>query len=164
MKSKLVCLFLFLFIITLIGCTTQKNQMGRKGGGGPRGKGQSMYRGGMSPYSKEAFLEVKGKITAIKKVYNRHMGEEGLHLYLQTKDEKYLVHVAPMWVNEKQKFLFQEGEEIMVKGAEFKKQGEPNIYAATILRYSSSAPKGHKTIYLRNPETGDPLWRGRYRK
>ena len=109
----------------------------------------------MEPYKSEAVTTVEGKIISIETSYNRFKKEKGLHLIIKTSSEKYIVHVCPQWYADKNKFNFQKGETIKVKGATFMKHNEKNIYAATVIR------SNNKKIKLRNEKTGKGLWKGR---
>jgi len=115
-------------------------------------------RSRMAPYRKSTFTSIRGKIIKIQTLFNRFKKEKGLHLVIKTSREKYVVHVCPQWWASKKRFNFRKGEKLTVSGSVFKRHGMKNMYAATIIRRHSSRP-----IKLRNPDTGEGLWWGRYR-
>lgn len=112
---------------------------------------------GMAPYKKETFATIKGEVKSIDTVFNRVTQEHGLHLTVKTSSEEYIVHVCPQWYADKKQLTFEKAELLTISGSTFIKDNQPNIYAATITRNSSNSLK------LRNPDTGDGLWSGRYK-
>ena len=119
--------------------------------------------GGMAPYAQGTLTDVKGDIVDVYVVFNPVMQEKGLHLSLETSTGRYVVHVCPLWWDEKQKFGLSKGESITVSGSCFEKKGEKNIYAAKIVRHDSNVPAGKRVLELRDLKTGGRLWYGRYR-
>jgi hypothetical protein len=126
---------------------------GGKGGGGRGGGGSQAV---MATYDKGTFTTITGTVTDASVGYNRHMGEDGLHLMVETASDTYKIHVCPAWYSDQQGILFDDGESVTVSGSEFSKDG-PNIFAATITR--RAAPP----LNLRDADTGDTLWKGRKR-
>ena len=124
---------------------------GGKGGGGRGGGGSQAV---MATYDNKSFTTVTGQVTDASTGYNRHMGEDGLHLMVKTASGDYKIHVCPQWYAEQQGIQFQKGEQVTVTGSEFSKDG-PNIFAASITR--RAAPP----LSLRDATTGDTLWKGR---
>ncbi|MBF0382848.1 MAG: hypothetical protein HQL69_17645 [Magnetococcales bacterium] len=131
------------------------------GGRGMGGDGPGS--GGMKAYDKNSVLKVEGRVRSSEISYNRHMGENGLHVTLESSKGSFIVHVCPQWYAEQKNISFKNGETITVLGAEFEKHGEQNIYAATIRRQDGSLPKNSQTLRLRDPDSGNHLWSGRYR-
>ncbi|MCP4749392.1 MAG: hypothetical protein GY866_00730 [Proteobacteria bacterium] len=110
----------------------------------------------MTPYNKATVATIKGTVTSVDTVFNKVQQEDGLHVTIKTRSGEYIVHVCPQWFADKQHITFKKGESLTIFGSTFIKDGQPNIYAATI-------ESDEKTLKLRNPENGDRLWSGRYR-
>lgn len=119
--------------------------------------------GGMAPYAQGILTNVEGNIVDVYVVFNPVMQEKGLHLLLETSTGRYVIHVCPLWWDEKQKFGLSKGESITVSGSCFEKKGEKNIYAAKIVRHDSNVPAEKRILELRDLKTGERLWFGRYR-
>lgn len=144
MKYILMFLIIFLFSLSLI----IPNSLFAKGKG--------TKKGGMVPYAKENFTTIRGSVESIDTILNKVKHEEGLHLKVKTNSGKYIVHVCPQWYADKQKIEFNKGELLTISGSRFIKDNEQNIYAATIVRASG-------TLKLREQNTGEYLWSGRYK-
>ncbi len=112
---------------------------------------------GMSDYKKETFATIKGTVKSSQIVFNRQQQENGLHLTIATSSKEYIVHVCPEWYANKKNIYFNIGELISISGSTFIKDNLPNIYAATIQRKSA------ETLNLRDPDSGQGLWSGRFR-
>ncbi len=162
---------------------------------------------GMAAYDAATMVEVEGRITKISTDYNPNTREEGLHLKIKGSAGVHVIHVSPKWWADKQQFDFKLDEVVTVSGSQFTKDGENNIYAATLKRrFANLAPDKQKRLAaatltssdlhgiaegfgvsvaevenikfriaaavdsalfpaplkLRDPQTGDGLWHGRY--
>ncbi|MBF0588115.1 MAG: hypothetical protein HQL53_03210 [Magnetococcales bacterium] len=150
----------FLSIFALLGAlTTTPVEAGMGGfgsdvGGGKYGSGGG-GESGMAVYTPNTVTQLQGTVSSSSVDHNSEMGQKGLHVYLSTDKGRVKVHVAPEWVTKQQRISFRNGEPISVIGATFEKRGDLNIYAATIYQ-------GRRMISLRNPQTGQSLWRGRH--
>lgn len=125
---KRISIFFTLFIFSLIIITLPAF-----------GKGKGSQ--GMVPYKNGTIKTIEGKIKSIKTIYNPVTKEKGLHLKVKTSSKEYTVHVCPQWYADKQQFKFFKGELLTIKGSAFIKDGEPNIYAVSIIRRFSSLSK-----------------------
>ncbi|MCK5226712.1 MAG: hypothetical protein KAK02_00820 [Desulfobulbaceae bacterium] len=112
---------------------------------------------GMAPYLQETVTTIQGNVDGIETVMNKQTKEDGLHLTVGTASGPYVVHVCPQWCVEKYDIGFVKGEALTITGSTFSKDGEQNIYAATIVR------SNQEVLTLRDPLTGDSLWAGRTR-
>lgn len=128
--------------------------------GGSRGKGPGSRE--MAAYDPTSVVTIHGVVEAVQVKRNPHMNEDGLHLSIKTDRGTYLAHVAPQWVMEQRGWRFQNGEPVTVLGATFQRNGEENIYAATLKRHGAGIPPRQSTLYLRDPGSGQALWMGRY--
>ena len=149
---------LSLIVATLSACVTSQggSRTGMGRGGGKSGMGRDGSQAVMATYDNKSFTTVTGQVTEASIGYNRHMGEDGLHLMVETDSEEYKIHVCPEWYADQQRIRFEKGEQVTVTGSEFSKDG-PNIFAASITR------RGSPPLNLRDATTGDTLWKGRNR-
>jgi len=109
----------------------------------------------MAPYNKDTYKTINGTVAGSVVQYNPNMKEDGLHLNVTTSSVNFLIHVCPKWYADKENISFSNGGTVTVSGSEFTKDGEKNIYAATIVRANIPA------LHLRDPDTGKELWTGR---
>ena len=112
---------------------------------------------GMAPYNIKTFTTIEGNIKSIDASFNPATSETGLHLTVKTPSGEYIVHVCPKWYADQKQIEFQKGESLTISGSTFTKDNQANIYAATIDYQSASS----STLQLRNPDTGDELWKER---
>ncbi|MBF0382975.1 MAG: hypothetical protein HQL69_18290 [Magnetococcales bacterium] len=166
MQRSFLMVSMFVLSLTMFHSTSIAGPLGGFGSSAMGGRGMGgdgPGSGGMKAYDKNSVLQVEGRVSGSEMSYNRHMGENGLHVTLESSKGSFIIHVCPQWYAEQQKISFKNGETITVVGSEFEKHGEQNIYAATIRRQDASLPSNLKTLLLRNPDSGAHLWSGRYR-
>lgn len=138
-----------LFILILISAFTITSSLFSNDGPGDKDKT------GMAPYEKDNFITIEGIIEEVNIIFNKYTEEDGLHLTVKAKTETYIVHVSPQWYAKKLRLKYKPGDQITISGATFIRKGTLNMYAALIMY------KEKKTLNLRNPDTGDPLWKER---
>ena len=149
----------FAFIVATFSACVQSqggSRTGMGGGGGKSGMGRGGSQATMATYDQNTFTTITGTVNEASTGFNRHMGEDGLHLMVDASSGQYKIHVCPQWYADQRGIRFAEGELVTVSGSEFSKDG-PNIFAARITRPSSPP------LVLRDANTGETLWKGRNR-
>jgi len=88
----------------------------------------------MAAYNSDTIATLTGVIKSTEIKYNYAMEDMGLHLTIDTSEGDYIVHVCPEWYSDNRNLEFLIGEIVTVEGSTFIKEGQLNIYAATITR------------------------------
>ena len=90
---------------------------------------------------------IAGDVTNINRV-----GQQGVHLLVQTDDETIDVHLGPEWYLEEQDFVLATGDRIEVTGSRIDSPDTPALIAAQVR-------SGENVLTLRDAN-GLPVWRG----
>ncbi len=94
---------------------------------------------------------LNGRVVSVDTYPSRRGSSQGIHLLLNTGQEKVEVHLAPSWYLEDQNFEIAPKDQITITGSRINRHGEPEIIASQI-------KKGNETLRLRD-NNGLPLWR-----
>ena len=115
--------------------------------------GMVMAQGQRGPrnYNPATETTVKGSVTAVNTTTGRR-GWNGVHLTVQSGEQKYDVHVGPSAYVESQGFKFAQGDQVEVVGSKVEMNGATALIAREI-------KKDGKMLSLRDKQ-GFPLWSG----
>ncbi len=130
---RLGILIASVFTVTVLGVVVTHGQMG------PR------------HYDPSTETTVQGSVTAVNTVTGMRRWT-GLHLTVQSADQKYDVHVGPSTYVDSSGFKFAEGDQVEVVGSKVDVNGAPALIAREIR-------KDGKVLSLRDKQ-GFPLWSG----
>jgi hypothetical protein len=100
-------------------------------------------------YNPSTETTLQGSVTAVNTATGTR-GWNGVHLTVQSAEQKYDVHVGPAAYLASQKFAFAEGDQVEVTGSKVDLNGAPTLIAREIRRDG-------KTLSLRDKQ-GFPLW------
>lgn len=100
-------------------------------------------------YDASTVTTVHGTVTAVNTITGRR-GFSGVHLTLQSGDQKSEVHIGPSYYVSSKGFAFANGDQVEVTGSKVNLNGADTLIAREVT-------KDGKVLTLRD-EHGFPLW------
>lgn len=106
-----------------------------------------------SGFNPNAIVTIQGKVLQVVNVPNVYGKSGGIHLLLDTNQERIIVHLCPEWFAENIKLHLVPGDYIEVKGSLVESNGEKALVAIKVRSDDKS--------YTFRDNRGVPAWAGR---